>query len=457
MAKGKLRKSGASVRAVAGIFATGLALKPLGIIVGIIVARMLGPTDKGIFAFLMLIGNLLMPICYLGFGMSITYFISSKQYRTEEVGLTSVLVGVVHGALAGVIVWALWQNGWLGETGQAIERELLLPVLLILPLQSAIYACRSILVGMSAFGAMNRLDLISAAVLPISLIGFVVVGRMGVLGAVYAATAARGAMIVVALWLVLRQSPMALRLSGSFLRRGYSYGLRGWIGNLGNIANARLDHLLLGVLAPPDLLGNYSVAQAVAMLAAQPSAAIVPVLFNRIAAAKDEAERVGLTERVHRALLLLMVGVALALAVSVPWLVPLLYGEAFADAVVPTLLLLPGVVAMLATRRCLGKFFTASGMPGRNSVVQGLGGLIGSGFYLLLIPFFGLVGASAASSLGDIAAAVIAYVLYRHTIRPLHSKLFAFTKGDFVWLRDRFRDLFQDVLTWVRRRRHPAA
>ncbi len=131
---------------------------------------------------------------------------------------------------------------------------------------------------------------------------------------------------------------------------------------------------------------------------------------------------------------------AVLLAAVSPWLVPLVFGEAYAATVAPLVLLLPGTVALVTTKM-MTKFFGGSGMPGRSSMITAIGTVVGVAMFAALIPPFGIRGAAVATSMGYIATAVAAVVVFRRVVAPAKTRLFGVDRDDVRWLIAQFRSL----------------
>jgi O-antigen/teichoic acid export membrane protein len=120
-------------------------------------------------------------------------------------------------------------------------------------------------------------------------------------------------------------------------------------------------------------------------------------------------------------LFLTMLGVV-GLAVAGPIGIPLLYGTAFRHAIMPLLILLPGVLLM-AVYQILTRNFTSRAKQEVN-IVAALTALgLNVGLNLLLIPRFGIEGAAIAHGVSYGSAAVILLVVFAresgHSLRDI--------------------------------------
>ena len=114
---------------------------------------------------------------------------------------------------------------------------------------------------------------------------------------------------------------------------------------------------------------------------------------------------------------------SLALALVVPWLLPVLYGAAYAPAVLPFLLLLPGTAA-ISVYNIVEPFFQSRGQPHLPLVITVVGVLANGIATLLLIPRYGMVGAAIGSSFAyGLQLVVLCYAFIRLTHTPLRVLL----------------------------------
>lgn len=420
------------VRSTLGVLVTKLATFPLTLVTSILVARYLGPTDRGAYAFLLLPHAFYFPLATMGFGASILYLVSSGQYSASRVATTCIAVGATIGAVVAAALLMLWQFDLLGETARGIPDELVLSILLLLPLQGAFLMAQRLLLASSRYAQSNYLLLAMSTVSAVALMVLVVIAGLGLHGAVAAVVLTYVALGLAAGFLLWREFRPVFNFDRGFVADGLRYGYKAWAGEVTTRINLRLDQAILSFF-PATMLGLYSVAVTVSEFLWNLPDSMSVVLFNRIAAEKRLETRAALTQRIHRTIVAVMAILAVALAAVSPWLVPLVFGEAYRPAVEPLIWLLPGTVA-LTTTKILVKFLAGSGMPGWSSAVTGIGGLIGAGFYLLLIPQFGILGAAVATSLGYGATAVLAIVLFRRAVKGQPLRLFRADRDDLRWL-----------------------
>lgn len=381
-----------------------------------IVARQLGQEGKGIVTLALLVPGLFVLFLEGGMALANIYFAGSRRFGVADLTQNTLayllLVVPIGGAAFGIFV----ATGWLGKLVPAVPLWLLLISITEFPFRLLIAAFCGVLRGLQRITLVNMVTLVDGLLTLLLTVLLVIIFPMGPAGALLASL---GAVLVNTLWV----SSLVRRFGGRLLPRWnrpvlgatLSYGLRGYAGNILAFFNYRLDMLLVnGYLGPADV-GIYSVSVRFAeLLWYLPNAASF-VLFPRVAASRPEEAR-AFTPRVLRATMVLTSIGALLFALLGQPLILWIYSPTFADAYWPLLLLLPGVV-LLGGGRVLTNAIAGRGQPHYNSLCFGLGFLLTVALDLLLIPRYGVSGASVASSLAYGAIFVSSLYFYRRVSR----------------------------------------
>ena len=189
------------------------------------------------------------------------------------------------------------------------------------------------------------------------------------------------------------------------LREALPFGVAGLLGPLFQQADKALLLFLLGT----EKLGIYAVALTVSMAVATLPSAAGPVVFG--IAAQDESEigsaRVARTFRMSAWLWVLAGG---ALALVVPWLLPIVYGRDFSEAVLPATALIPAAAfagqASILEESLRARGFAFVGVAGR---LTGLSAMCALG--LVLAPRWQTMGIVAAYIVAQ--AAVLCVMMWR--------------------------------------------
>jgi O-antigen/teichoic acid export membrane protein len=134
---------------------------------------------------------------------------------------------------------------------------------------------------------------------------------------------------------------------------------------------------------------------------------------------------------------------ALALYFASPWLVTIVYSDAFSPSIGPLQVLLPGVVA-LSIWQLLHQDIAGRGKPILNVYVNLMAVVLNILLNLLLIPKYGITGAAWATSLSYCSALLGAAFIYRRLTNNPLSTIFIPQYSDIRFYKQVYSHLFVD-------------
>jgi O-antigen/teichoic acid export membrane protein len=230
-----------------------------------------------------------------------------------------------------------------------------------------------------------------------------------------------------------RKHPINETTGGNANSRFFSYSMLAWLANSIQFLVYRIDFWILHYFHGETELGLYALAvrigQTFWILPGLLATVILPYLtsihFDR-----------NILERIIRITNTANLLLALLLAVCARWFIPWIFGEAFSAAVLPLLILLPGVLFM-SMHTFLSAYFA-----GKNKVSFNLQASIFSLVLItfldfLLIPPLGKTGAALASTIAYTAGCGYAMVVYyKMEHYPMYRLLIQ--KQDLQWLGNNF-------------------
>jgi O-antigen/teichoic acid export membrane protein len=411
----------------------------VGMLSGVLSARLLGPAEKGVVAAAILIAGLLAGLAHLGLPYAVVYNISRAP--DPDTGLQQTLAvcaRLVPLSLLGIAV--LYGVAYAVARG-SILKGLTLPVvcasfaLCVLTLLQSINI--NMFSGLQNFRARNTM-----MVLPVlgvaAFVLFYWVTRRPLLGLalVWGNAAAMGLAVVVGnAWILFRHRPvLAWHVEPGWLKDYLWYGMKFQVALVAQALNYRLDALLVNALIGNATLGLYSVAVSSAEILTLIPTAVDYVLYPKVSEARGESKR-RLTVLALGGSLYMVLAAGLALGAALPWLIPMLYGSRFAGSLEPALWLLPGMVSLTVVK-IVSHVAAGFGRPeyATYTTVLGLAATVPLDF--LLIPRMGIIGAAWASSIAYSVAAVAAITLYcRVSGSNLGTVLAGMVREPLVWAR----------------------
>jgi O-antigen/teichoic acid export membrane protein len=364
----------------------------LGVVTGIVTARVLGPNGRGELAALIVGPQFLAHALTLGLPDALVY--NHKRYpdRAPQLFSAALFLGIFMGAVA-TLIGVLLIPYWLTEYSPAVIRFAQL-IMLLAPVGLMALILTSALQSREEFALYNAMRYLPPLLTLLALIVLVLRQSLTPFSAAlsYVLPAVPVVLWMLArLWKLYRPHWNGLRLAANNLT---SYGLRSsGIDFTGTLAYY-LDRVLLVGLLAPGSMGLYVVALSLARMLNVFHTAVASVLFTKMSGRPAE-EVVGLTGMAARVSTALTLLAALGLAGFGPQILSLVYGQQFLGAVTVFRLLVLEVV-LLGMAWVLAQAFMALGKPGWVTLLQGVGLSISVPLLLVLVPPYGLEGAGLA-------------------------------------------------------------
>lgn len=377
------------------LFGTQVFGAAVGIVNGILIARLLGPAAKGDYYLLVLVPSTVMVLVQLGLPQAFGYYAARGQTH-GIVAKALVLTAILGcGALVAVIaLLPLLRDAFLHglEVGQILFAFLALPLAL-----NATFAT-GIVMGRQAvrwYSAVNTALPIVTTVLLVAVLGGLGPSVNGAIAVYLIGSAIQSVAFTVGARRIAAANDPGQPVSYRELLR---YGLPFYPGSLTSFFSYRVDAYLIAWLIPDpsEPLGYYSMAVGLAELVFFFPNAVSVLFFPHVAGSpREESDRqVAMVSRVT----LLVTGLVALLLVPAALMMIWLLLPAFGPSIPPLLVLLPGVVA-LSVAKVVGGYITGIGRPGVNSYISVGSFAVNIIANLILIPLFGIVGAAAASLL----------------------------------------------------------
>lgn len=397
-------KVGRALRDTLGILGTRVVWSVMGLVSGVVLARWLGPHDRGILALVLLLPSTVLTLVKLGVSQATVFFINRKEATVDQVASNSVILALLLGVASSVIIWVTRDNLLHTILGDVPDWALLLALIRIpqLLLDNYLYG---VLQATGQFGLYNRRLLQSESIRLVLVAVFVMGFNLGLPAAVATYTFIG---VFNILWLMLNMRER-VRFSFSFdvplLRRMLSFGVRSYVQTVTAHLLLRIDVYMVQAFLGPAQTAFYALALHFTELVLEVPQAIGLVLYPKLAALPEE-EVHRLTAQTCRRTLLVTVPAAAALALVGPWVITLWYGKPYAPAGAPLPWAAVGVAAM-SIFVIITRDFTARQKQRVNTVAGILALVTNVALNVVLIPTQGIVGASLATAVAYTAACVI--------------------------------------------------
>jgi len=366
----------------------------IGILSGILSARMLGPTGRGEFAAIILWPTAIVCLLSLGINQAIAFNVGRRAFTVSEMATAATVIGLIQSALS-IMIGLLVVHFTLAKYSPVVQHLGIMCVLLSPAL---------ILSGYPANLFQGKQDLLRFNLIRVAA-PFTYVAGLG--GLYFTHRASLNSVIffqlagyIVALllgsamaWKMLRPR---LQWNGSAIPQLINFGYKTQATSLTNYFNQRIDQLALSLFVPPRQLGLYAIAVTLSTaVTVFPQAAGI-VTFSRGSSQHTEDAKATIGVSFRASLIWLLVCCSVLYVLS-PFLIRLVFGAAFEGSILACRILLPGAL-MLGLNQVLYNGASALGRPALPSYAEGISMAVTAIGLYVLVPRYGYIGAAIISS-----------------------------------------------------------
>ncbi|HJT96246.1 MAG TPA: oligosaccharide flippase family protein [Mycobacterium sp.] len=376
----------------------------VGAATAILLARVMGATERGELVVGSIGPILLGVLCTLGIEESIVYLNARTTTDPERraVAWSGLVVAVVAGAVGSLVAIAV-QLWYVGHRAGVSNRTALLVYATLPVLVAIIQALLGNLRGQGRYTSWNLVRLTT----PVVYLGLVVLlitsDRLDVASALMVHWVANLLLaICLVAWLCTSGRPNP---SWTMSKRLVKLGLGNHVITIQRLGNERLDQFVMARAISPRDLGSYAVAATYAACGLQIALAVGFQLYSHVSrvGSISHSQFVALCRRSF--LLMTAIGVVGA---GAAWLViPTLIGREFDAGIVPAAILLAGGPP-LTVGTLYASAWKSSGEPLRAARAEAVGLVVTVVLLFFLIRAWGIVGAAVTSV---IAYSVVAALL----------------------------------------------
>lgn len=420
-------KAGKGLKDTLGILGTRVVWSLTGLISGVILARWLGPADRGVLAIVLLIPSTVLTLVKLGVSQATVYFINRKEATVDQVASNSVMLALALGVVSSLVVWLL-RDSLLATVLEHVPAWALVLALMRVPLLLLDNYLYSILQATGQFGMYNRRLLQSELLRLLLVVVCVMWLHLGFAAAVVIYTVIAVVNIAWLLYSMRQTIRFSFSLDRELLRRMLSFGVRSYVQIVVAHLLLRIDIYMVQIYLGPADVAFYALALHFTELVLEVPQAIGLVLYPKLAALPEERIH-ELTAQTCRRTLVVTIPAAAALALLGPWAITLWYGQPYAPAGAPLPWAAVGV-SMMSIFVIITRDFTARGKQRVNTAAGLLALATNIALNVYLIPRQGIVGASLATAIAYAAACAVLMVAFVQESGKRWTSLFVPTRED---------------------------
>lgn len=396
-----------------------LASRIAGIVIrlsrNILLARILGPQERGILNAIVAVIEMVVVLISFGLPMSASYHAAQSENK-KSLAPTLGLMCTGIGALVAIIVYTLCNVPALFRGfGDQVA-----PFAFIAAATSMFFFLRLIthhyLVGSGRVTSSNWLRLIESGLPLLLFVIFILTWRQDLPAAVTSWAAGYAFVAIFSISIVWHFNNGFSKPSRDVAKSLFGFGVRSyWLGVF-QILIFRSDLILLSILIGEEAVAFYAIAVVGAEMLLVFAEAGTTVATRSLLGggdAEDPNVKKKLTQNIARWTLYMMLPVGFFLALTRDFWIWLAFGAEFLPASDALIWLIPGIVG-LAVSGFIRLDLIGRGRPGWISIVLGVCAVTNISLNLLLIPHFNIVGAAIASSITYLFMTLIYCLLFRY-------------------------------------------
>jgi O-antigen/teichoic acid export membrane protein len=376
-----------------------------GIGVSVIIARGLGPEGKGVIAFTLMIISLVAGYGHLGIFNAHEFFFSQKtKFKEEDVLRNNITFGFLISffwifiiiLLSPILLKELIQK--LGGPFIFVSVLFTIPILMIGPkLGSTLFVRNKVLL-------QNKILLLVKLFSLLVISFFFLIKKLNIKS--YLLIYFFIELLLLLIYFFNLRIPFKFYLNKILLKKEANFGFQLFLAALFITLTYRVDIFFIQYFLSFKEVGIYSIGVGIAEKAWLIPVSIGSVLYAKLLNLKSEKKSKSLTYLTTKFSFFVCFLLILPLICLAPFLVKILYGSAYFGSAVIIQLLLPGIL-FAVMGKVMYSHYVAKGKPLIHTLITFFCFLFNLILNLILIPRFGIIGASLASTFSYIGYGLI--------------------------------------------------
>ena len=403
----------------------------LGLASSVMLARMLGPRDRGIFELILLIHAVILRFGTLGLDASSVYFSGRNEFKLKDIVSNALSLSIVFGIILILLFFIISRFGVFINflSSNSINPLYLWLVILTNPIYLLFYFFNHILLGKEEVKKYNIINIFHTFLFLLFVFIFLYLLNQQIIGGIISYILSIILVTLLLIFYIRKISVIAFGFNKILFRESMKYGLKSHIGNIAQFLNYRLDMFLIAVFLTPTEVGYYIISVSLVEKIFMIPNAIATVLFPRVASLK-ECDANNITSKVSRHTFIIVLFLSFFIALLSNPFIRILFGSIFLPAVMPLIILLPGVIA-LSVAKILSSDIAGRGKPQYNTYASIVSLVLNFTLNLYFIPLWGIRGAAFSSTVSYVATFLIVTVVFTKISGKSWLDVLRFNKMDF--------------------------
>lgn len=381
-----------------------------GILTSIVISRVLGPSNRGVYILLFTVNAMIINFGNFGIDFTNVYMLSKRKRSLNEVHSNSIIFSLFITTFVFFLYWIT--KDYLHSTILKGVNPLLTLVAIILVLPS-LYGkyWMSMMSGLKKFVFLSKFQITMSIIGTIATLVVLLVFKLGIEGLVGWWVVSSIIVTIARIFIINRTDKIKVRFDKKLFKEILWFGFKGHVGNIAYHIYNRVDYFIVNFFTGATGVGYYSLSASLAEKTWFLPGPLAGTAQPRIGE-RSKQQSVKLVAKVSRHSILLALTVGIPLLIIVPWVIPLLYGKEYIPTVIPLLILIPGTVFVLVDQVISSYFTYQRGKPQIPSIVALVSLIIYIPFSIIMISRMGIIGAAITSTVTYMLASLIMLFLF---------------------------------------------
>ena len=400
--------------------------------ISVILSRMLGAAGFGLYSAIIVVPVMVIGFTQLGIRRSAIFHIGNKILPEDHI-VSALLILVLWTSALSIIICG---SVYFFSSSQPFDPLIIVLVLLTIPLLLTNIFAGGVFLGKEDIKRASILNAGPTLITLLLTILFVWGLKMSVLGAFVAIVLANLIMFLITYRIIIVQFRYNItwKYHEGIMKSMIKLGLVNAIAIFIMQLNYRLDILMLKKLSSLEEVGFYSLAMQIAEQLWHIPYAIESIVLSRSANSTNDQAVHRTVAAIFRVSLLIGLVSGIGIFFIAPWLVPLVFGQAFVQSVAMIQVVLPGILILVGFR-ILNSRLTGMGKP-QIAIYTFMPALVINFILnLFLIPRFGGIGAAWSTNVSYAAGSIIFVILYSRMVKMPLREIFRYRASDFYFFR----------------------
>jgi O-antigen/teichoic acid export membrane protein len=411
---------------------------------GMIIARLLGPEGKGVLYLITQIVSFGAVFFSLGLGPALLYFLKQNKFTKNQATTFSLLYSLVVVVVLSLLFLFL-KEYIIGLLNNTLSSGMLVFGLVLIILNLLItfwgYVLMDDETGVKTFSVISVIgNLLYIIVLFALVFGF----AKGVIGALIALLASSIIRIGILFRYLFMRGFSYTKIPSENIQPIFKYAFGIFLGNLFLTSVYRIDVFFVNRILSVSELGVYSASVNVSELLLLIPNAIGVALFPHLTSLEYKNRTLTMSKIGRLSMILGVAGSLVIIAIAYPFII-IVFGDKFRGAFIPTLLLLPGLVAM-TLNYAYSNYLNSIGKPQIAAKIFAIGVLVNILLNWSLLKRFGINGAAIFSSITYAIITIGFIVVILKNDKHLKFKDIAIpNKEDFIYIITKVQSLLKII------------